>query len=43
MQKEQNRLIYSPSDLTRFMESPFASWMDRLYREHPDRVTPDED
>ena len=43
MQKEQSRLIYSPSDLTKFMESPFASWMDRLYKEHPDRVTPDED
>lgn len=36
------RIIYSPSDLTRFMESPFASWMDRLYLECPDRVTPDE-
>jgi predicted RecB family nuclease len=36
------RIIYSPSDLTRFMESPFASWMDRLYLECPDCVTPDE-
>lgn len=27
----QNKVvIYSPSDLTRYMESPFASWMDRL-------------
>lgn len=24
------------------MESPFAAWMDRLYLEQPDRVTPDE-
>ena len=24
-----NQLIYSPSDLCTFMESPFASWMDR--------------
>ena len=24
------------------MESPFASWMERLYKEFPDRVTPDE-
>lgn len=24
------------------MESPFASWMDRLYLEFPDRVSPDE-
>ena len=24
------------------MESRFASWMDPLYLEYPDRVTPDE-
>jgi len=29
------QLIYSPSDLTRYMSSPFASWMDRLSLEHP--------
>lgn len=27
---ETNQLVYSPSDLTLFMRSPFASWMDRL-------------
>ena len=43
MQKIQNQLLFSPTDLTRFMESSFASWMSRLYLEHPDRVTPDAD
>ena len=27
---ETDELVYSPSDLTLFMRSPFASWMDRL-------------
>lgn len=39
---EHGTIVFSPSDLTRFMESPFASWMERLHREFPDRVTPDE-
>jgi uncharacterized protein len=43
MHKDNGRLIFSPTDITRFMESPFASWMERLFREHPDRVTPDKD
>ncbi len=29
MQKRCGRLVYSPSDLCRFYESEFASWMDR--------------
>ena len=37
-----NRRLYSPSDLVRYLASPFASWMDRYYLEHPDDVTPDE-
>ena len=36
------QLIYSPSDLVRYLASPFASWMDRYYLEDPDAVTPDE-
>jgi uncharacterized protein len=36
------QLLYSPSDLVRYLASPFASWMDRYYLEHPDAVTPDE-
>ena len=42
MHFQHGTIIFSPSDLTRFMESPFSSWMDRLYLEFPDRVTPDE-
>ena len=42
MYSEHGTIVFSPSDLTRFMESPFVSWMDRLYLEFPDRVTPDE-
>ena len=29
-------MYYSRSDLTTYMESPFASWMDRLAQEHSD-------
>src|SRR5512145_2000832 len=36
------QLIYSSSDLVRYLSSPFASWMDRYYLEYPDAVTPDE-
>jgi hypothetical protein len=44
MQKlAQGQLRYSPTDIVRFLESPFASWMGRLYLEFPDRVVPDED
>lgn len=38
---EHGRLVYSPTDLIRFMESPFASWMERLHLEFPDQATPD--
>ena len=41
MYKEQS-MRYSPSDLTTYMESPFASWMDRLAQEHPE-LTPERD
>lgn len=36
MYKQAEKIIYSPSDLTLFMESPFASWMERLTLHHPD-------
>ena len=42
MFKQANSLIFSPSDLIRFMESPYASFMERLRLEHPDRVQPDQ-
>jgi uncharacterized protein len=35
MYLKSGQLYYSPSDLTRFMESPFASWMDRFSAEYP--------
>ena len=33
-----NRLVFSPSDLSGFLSSPFASWMDRFVREFPDEA-----
>lgn len=41
MKKSARQLIYSPSDLIRYLASPFASWMDRYYLENPGTVTPD--
>jgi len=43
MKKLSDRIIYSPSDLVRYVASPFASWMDRYYLENPKAVTPDEE
>ncbi|MGH9550419.1 MAG: PD-(D/E)XK nuclease family protein, partial [Terriglobales bacterium] len=39
----KGELIYSPSDLVRYVGSPFASWMDRYHLENPEAVSPDED
>lgn len=33
--------IFSPTDLCRFVESRFASWMDRRFLEQPQGLTPD--
>lgn len=41
MRKVGDRVIYAPTDLVRYMESPYASWMDRFHLEHPDRAAPD--
>lgn len=43
MKKHSGQLIYSPSDLIRYLSSPFASWMDRYYLENPEEVVPDEE
>ncbi len=32
---ESDEIIYSPSDLTLYMDSPFASWMDHLALTNP--------
>jgi uncharacterized protein len=36
MKKEQGTLLFSPSDLVRYVQSPFASWMERLCLEQPE-------
>lgn len=41
MRKHNGSILYSPTDLIRFMESPFASWMERLRLEDPSRAVPD--
>lgn len=41
---ESNHIIFSSSDLTLYMESPFASWMEHLAITHPELLpTPDAD
>ena len=30
MNKDVNQLVFNPSDLVRYVQSPFASWMERL-------------
>jgi uncharacterized protein len=41
MKKVGSGIIYSPTDLIRYLASPFSSWMDRLYLENRAAVTPD--
>lgn len=41
--KADGRLTYSPTDLITFMESPYASWMDRYNVENPGVLKPDEE
>lgn len=43
MKKSSGQLIFSPTDLVRYLQSPFASWMDRYYLENREAVTPDEE
>ncbi|CAH0992154.1 hypothetical protein SIN8267_02270 [Sinobacterium norvegicum] len=38
MYKQHGQFHFSPSGLTRYMESPFASWMDRFSIEYPDQA-----
>lgn len=42
MKIRNGQRVYSPSDLIVFMESPFASWMDRLRLEDPEAARRDE-
>jgi uncharacterized protein len=43
MKKRDGQLIFSPTDLIRYLASPFASWMERYHLENPDSVKPDEE
>ena len=43
MKKYSGKLVYSPSDLVRYLKSPFVSWMERYYLENPGAVIPDEE
>lgn len=38
---EAGEVVFSPTDLVRFMSSPFASWMDRFHLECPGQLEPD--
>jgi len=38
MYKKYGQFCYSPSDLTNYIESPFASWMDRFSIECPEQA-----
>jgi len=42
-QDRDSRIIFSPSDLCRFLESEFVSFMDRLYLERPEGLIRDQD
>ncbi len=42
MKKQSGSIIYSPTDLIRYLASPFASWLDRYHLENPGAITPDE-
>jgi hypothetical protein len=42
VQKFKQMLVFSPTDLTTFMTSPFASWMNRFALENPSN-TPTKD
>jgi predicted RecB family nuclease len=44
MKKDSNtRILYSPSDLVTYLESPFASWMQRMYVEGVEGIERDEE
>lgn len=43
LKNQAGEVVFSPSDLIRYLSSPFASWMDRFHLEHPGRLEPDPD
>jgi predicted RecB family nuclease len=42
MRYEEGRLVFSPTDLVRYLASPFGSWMDRYRLENPGALVPDQ-
>src|SRR5512133_3267275 len=42
MRKETGAIVYSPSDLIRYLASPFASWLDRYELENRGAIKTDE-
>src|SRR5436305_984256 len=42
MKKKSGTIVYSPSDLIRYLASPFASWLDRYELENRGTIIPDE-
>ncbi|WP_344809327.1 TM0106 family RecB-like putative nuclease [Allohahella marinimesophila] len=42
MRKQNNHILYSPSDVVAFLHSPFITWMNRLALEQPE-LCPEED
>ena len=42
MKKDSGTIIYSPSDLIRYLASPFGSWLDRYRLEGLGEIKPDE-
>jgi predicted RecB family nuclease len=43
MKREEQNLVFSPTDIIRYVASPFASWMDRYSLDFPGALTPDEE
>ena len=43
MRKTGSSLLFSPTDLTKFLQNPYVTWMDRLYVGRPDGLAPDKD
>jgi uncharacterized protein len=41
MRRLHNEILFSPSDLARFVESPFSIWMDRYALDHPGELDRD--
>ncbi len=43
MRKESGTIVYSPSDLIRYLVSPFGLWLHRYDLENPGAIAPDQE